>query len=229
MLQNVDSGRRIFEQTKEAYRLRGESFVQKTVFVLRAVFIQLVVMKQIEAVLKQKNIIKTASPKLLDVGCHRGDKINTITDTFAQVLGQTPLVIGGDLHFPKDYKTGFLPVEMNVENLPFQDNSFDVVTGFAVHHHFPSLEKAFLEMERVLKSGGILCLVDTHYYDDNFVYKVVSEWFMENIFATFDECGGYYNKVTSADVKKALSVADLNLVTDFWSPPFLRAFIATKK
>jgi len=42
---------------------------------------------------------------------------------------------------------------MNVENLEFQDNSFDCVYGSSVLHHL-NLAKALPEMLRVLKPGG---------------------------------------------------------------------------
>jgi ubiquinone/menaquinone biosynthesis C-methylase UbiE len=38
--------------------------------------------------------------------------------------------------------------------LPFEDESFDVVLGHAVLHHLPSLERAFAEFDRVLAPGG---------------------------------------------------------------------------
>jgi len=40
--------------------------------------------------------------------------------------------------------------------LPFEDESFDLVLGHAVLHHLPELARAFSEFERVLKPGGTL-------------------------------------------------------------------------
>ena len=40
--------------------------------------------------------------------------------------------------------------------LPFDDESFDLVLGHAVLHHLPDLERAFAEFHRVLKPGGTL-------------------------------------------------------------------------
>lgn len=45
-------------------------------------------------------------------------------------------------------------------NFPFEDNSFDyVVTRYALHH-FPDIEKTFVEIRRVLKTEGILFISD---------------------------------------------------------------------
>lgn len=40
--------------------------------------------------------------------------------------------------------------------LPFDDESFDLVLGHAVLHHLPDLDRAFAEFHRVLKPGGTL-------------------------------------------------------------------------
>ena len=41
-------------------------------------------------------------------------------------------------------------------NLPFDDDSFDLVLGHAVLHHLPDLDAAFAEFRRVLRPGGAL-------------------------------------------------------------------------
>jgi ubiquinone/menaquinone biosynthesis C-methylase UbiE len=40
--------------------------------------------------------------------------------------------------------------------LPFEDESFDLVLGHAVLHHLPDLDRSFEEFARVLKPGGTL-------------------------------------------------------------------------
>jgi ubiquinone/menaquinone biosynthesis C-methylase UbiE len=40
------------------------------------------------------------------------------------------------------------------EELPFEDESFDLVCGHAILHHIPDLERAFGEFFRVLRPGG---------------------------------------------------------------------------
>ena len=47
-------------------------------------------------------------------------------------------------------------VACDAEDLPFDDESFDLVLGHAVLHHLPHLDRAFAELRRVLRPGGQL-------------------------------------------------------------------------
>jgi ubiquinone/menaquinone biosynthesis C-methylase UbiE len=51
---------------------------------------------------------------------------------------------------------GVRTVRAEAEELPFADDSFDLVTGHAILHHIPNLYRAFTEMHRVLRPGGTL-------------------------------------------------------------------------
>ncbi len=63
-----------------------------------------------------------------------------------------------------------LPVETahcEAAELPFEDDSFDLVFGHAVLHHVPDLDAAFREFRRVLRPGGTIafCGEPSHYGD----------------------------------------------------------------
>jgi ubiquinone/menaquinone biosynthesis C-methylase UbiE len=47
-------------------------------------------------------------------------------------------------------------VRTEAEELPFEDESFDLVFGHAVLHHIPDLDRAFAEFRRVLRPGGAI-------------------------------------------------------------------------
>jgi ubiquinone/menaquinone biosynthesis C-methylase UbiE len=47
-------------------------------------------------------------------------------------------------------------VATEAEELPFENESFDLVFGHAVLHHIPDLDRAFVEFRRVLRPGGAI-------------------------------------------------------------------------
>jgi ubiquinone/menaquinone biosynthesis C-methylase UbiE len=51
---------------------------------------------------------------------------------------------------------GVTTVATEAEELPFEDESFDLVFGHAVLHHIPDLDRAFAEFRRVLRPGGMI-------------------------------------------------------------------------
>lgn len=51
-------------------------------------------------------------------------------------------------------------VEGYVEALPFKEETFDVVITRLSFHHFTEVERPFSEMDRVLKKGGKLVIID---------------------------------------------------------------------
>ncbi len=52
----------------------------------------------------------------------------------------------------------------DAENLPFPDESFDVVFSYGVLHHTPDTAKAIREVYRVLRTGGICRIMIYHKY-----------------------------------------------------------------
>jgi ubiquinone/menaquinone biosynthesis C-methylase UbiE len=51
-------------------------------------------------------------------------------------------------------------VQMDAEELDFEDGAFDAVTSRIAPHHFYDIDKAISEFARVLKPGGILVIED---------------------------------------------------------------------
>lgn len=54
----------------------------------------------------------------------------------------------------------------DVENLPFADASFDIVTSRYSAHHWPQPQRAVAEIRRILKPGGQFVLSDIVSFDD---------------------------------------------------------------
>jgi ubiquinone/menaquinone biosynthesis C-methylase UbiE len=61
---------------------------------------------------------------------------------------------------------GFDKIEFHAAdalNLPFPDNTFDIIYGFAFVHHVPDVDSFFGEVRRCLKEGGICRFLDGAY------------------------------------------------------------------
>lgn len=81
--------------------------------------------------------------KVVDIGCGYG--------------ANRPIVeaVGGEWTGVEPFEGGAHTVVGDAENLPFADNTFDVAVMNAVLEHIPDMSKAFKEVARVLKPGGL--------------------------------------------------------------------------
>lgn len=96
----------------------------------------------------------TAGTTLLDIGCGSGIFCSGAANAGAVVTGidATPeLIKEAQQRAPQvQFLTG------DMEQLPFEDAAFDVVTGFNAFQYAASVPHAFAEAHRVLKPGGRL-------------------------------------------------------------------------
>ena len=61
--------------------------------------------------------------------------------------------------------------QANAENLPFDDDHFDLVTSYGVLHHTPDTQAAVQEIYRVLKPGGKTIMM--FYHRNSFAYQIL--------------------------------------------------------
>ena len=81
--------------------------------------------------------------KVMDVGCGYGKTRKIVEDA------------GGHWEGVEPFEGGAHTVVGDAQNLPFGDETFDIVYMNAVLEHVPDASKAFKEVARVLKKGGI--------------------------------------------------------------------------
>lgn len=90
--------------------------------------------------------------RLLDMGCGTGFIISLARDLFSRVDG---VDVTQAMLDQVDMSSGNVFVhQATVEDLPFLDSAFDVVTGYAFLHHLKDYEVAIKQAYRVLKPGG---------------------------------------------------------------------------
>jgi 2-polyprenyl-6-hydroxyphenyl methylase/3-demethylubiquinone-9 3-methyltransferase len=118
--------------------------------------------------------------KVLDIGCGGGLACEFLAKRGANVSGidlSLNSIKAAQEHAKKsnleiDYQCGV------AENLPYKDNTFDVVVCFDVLEHVENWEKVICEIYRVLNKNGIF-LFDT--INKTFKSKFIMIWLLEDI------------------------------------------------
>lgn len=96
---------------------------------------------------------RAGSARMLDVGCGTGFILRLAADLFDQIDG----VDITEEMMQRIPKLGdHVKVQLaEAENLPFADNTFDVVTAYSVFDHLVDYRVTLAEIRRVLKPSGI--------------------------------------------------------------------------
>lgn len=151
--------------------------------------------------------------RLLDVGCGSGNLIVQIADKFpnleligldisAEILDRAKMR-ADEKQKEIDFKEG------SVEKLPFSDDHVDFIVSTLSLHHWINPQKAFQEIYRVLKKGGIALIFDFRrdsrklfYGFLNFVTKVVVPKLLKEI---NEPLGSIKSSYTPKEVREVFS------------------------
>lgn len=102
-------------------------------------------------------IFPPAPARVLECGSGSGEVSAWMASRGYEVvlLDASPAALAfAEKRFHREHLTGeFIPG--NVYNLPFADNSFDIVMSFGLLEHFEDVDVVIAEMTRVLKPGGM--------------------------------------------------------------------------
>lgn len=100
--------------------------------------------------------------RVLDLGCGTGvilkeiRNINNEAELFGLDLSENMILQAAErLGTDVGLSAG------DAENMPYEDNSFDLVCCVESFHHYPNPAKALSEINRVLRKGGVLLICDT--------------------------------------------------------------------
>lgn len=113
---------------------------------------------------------------ILDVGCGGGININRMAEKAKKVYGVDYSI--ESVKLSREVNSEYINqgkvevLEGNVQSLPFDDESFDIVTAFETIYFWPDIEKCFGEVKRVLKPGGIFLIGMESNGSYNLVMKV---------------------------------------------------------
>lgn len=101
--------------------------------------------------------------RVLEVGCGRGGGSHFVAEKLQPAeLVAVDLSAEGIEVCKKKYKnTSNLKFQVaDAQNLPFEDNSFDMLLNVESSHCYPKIGEFLKEVSRVLKPGGIFCYAD---------------------------------------------------------------------
>jgi ubiquinone/menaquinone biosynthesis C-methylase UbiE len=108
-----------------------------------------------------KEIQKSESGRILDVGCGNGNLFRFLPDGKYELHGIdfSENMIG---QAKRNCKTQASFSVADAEHLPFDDNSFDIIVCNASFHHYICPDAVLKEMRRVLKPSGKLLIGDPY-------------------------------------------------------------------
>ncbi len=107
----------------------------------------------------------TSAERLLDLGCGTGLILDLAHDLFNELDG---IDITEEMLVRVKSRPNVRTQIASAENIPFPDNTFDMVTAYGVLHHIADIGQVFHEVRRTLKPGGVFYVDESrsqHYLD----------------------------------------------------------------
>ncbi len=165
--------------------------------------------------------------KILELGCGTGDMwksnldvINHDSELFLTDFSEGMLATAGALLGQRHNVTYQV---VNIENIPFEDNSFDVVIANMMLYHVPDLNRGLAEVKRVIKTGGrFYCAT---YGENGIIPYIVSlleeDGVIDDTNKSFtlqngsDILSNYFEDVCIMNYEDSLAVTDIEDMIDY--------------
>jgi SAM-dependent methyltransferase len=144
--------------------------------------------------------------KVLDVATQSGDFISTLMITLKDYESFVGVDISKEKWNPKTFENKSVTfIEMNAENLEFDDNTFDMVTISHSLHHLAKINKVLAEMKRVLKPDGYF-IIQEMFCDGNQTKAQVADILSHHWQAEVDTLLGisHNQTLTKKDLKEVV-------------------------
>jgi SAM-dependent methyltransferase len=106
---------------------------------------------------------------VLDLGCGVGTSTGYLTTRFDRVFAVNPawdeMVVGAEKVNREWFDGRLVLIRAFGEFLPFRDQTFDLVCGLDIMEHVAEPAKVLIEVERVLKPGGLFIFNSVNQYN----------------------------------------------------------------
>jgi len=115
-----------------------------------------------------ENLPDLSNKKVLEIGCGRGEFSNFLHEKFPSAwITATDFSQGGvDVCKLKFVENEYLQFQVeDARSLSFESDSFDFVICCETLEHIPEVERAVLEIHRVLKKGGGFIITTPSYFN----------------------------------------------------------------
>jgi len=120
---------------------------------------------------------------ILDIGCGGGKNLQNFAKLASngKVYGidysEVSVKISKKVN-KKNISSGLVDISHgSVSKLPYEDNKFDIITGFECHFFWPNIIEDLKEVKRVLKPDGTLYLIAETFLSENKEHvKEVKQW-----------------------------------------------------
>ena len=168
-----------------------------------------------------------ADAAVLELGCGTGDswrgRVGLIRSCSRLVLSDFS---EGMLRTAEETLRDYPGIEfrvIDIQEIPFEDHSFDAVIANMMLYHVPDLRRGLAEVRRVLKPGGIFCCAT---YGENGIMEYLCSLFgREDLIAQANHSftlqnGGerlrdFFRDVTRYDYPDSLAVTDVRDLADY--------------
>jgi len=169
----------------------NKSYVQQYVELERSHW-WFLVREKIMLLLLSKNL-PSGSLKILNIGAAGGASSEWLTAYGDVVSVETDIFFVDHLH-----RSGIDVIEAGITCLPFVDASFDLVCAFDVIEHVEDHQKALLEMHRICKDEGYICITVPAYQQLWSSHDVVNGHFRRY---NFKQLKAIINQSISVEIK----------------------------
>jgi len=107
-----------------------------------------------------------------DLAAKFADKVGNTGQVILADINQSMLNVGRDKLIDNGYGNKVQFAQVNAETLPFEDNSFDIITIAFGLRNVTHKEKALASMQRILKPGGRLLVLEFSKPEHDWLSKV---------------------------------------------------------
>lgn len=113
-----------------------------------------------------ENMKKKGKLKILDIGCGPGEFSILMALAGHEVIGVdlTPAMLEQAINNARKYNVDATFINMDVQNLQFEDETFDLIIARNVTWNLQDAKSFFEGCQRVLKTGGRIVYFDANWY-----------------------------------------------------------------